>query len=115
MRGTTKIQWDEILQTLANERRRRVLDYVRTNGGSTSVDDIVSYLVAEEEGTSESDSTRVHLNLYHVHLPKLSDADLLSWDGGDEVTLGPLATHVAPEFVSPPSVAGTGGVGEADD
>lgn len=68
---------DGLFDALANDERRRLLDALERNGLS---DDGVTIPVASPServwGTSRA-------RLYHVHLPKLAETDVVEWDRTD--------------------------------
>lgn len=114
MRGVTHIDWDEILRTMSDGRRRRVVQFVRATDGPTTLEELASHL-ADAPESSEAELAGIRANLYHVHLPKLRDAGLVSWDGGDEVTPRSLSRELSPDLVAPPASTGQEGLGGADD
>lgn len=107
-------EWDAILRTLAHGDRRQIVQYVRSKDGPVSLDEVVDHLVEGSEGDSDAELASVRANLYHVHLPKLSDAGLVSWEGGEKVAPRTLSKELSGELVSPPPTL-AGGLGEADD
>lgn len=65
----------KVLLTLADERRRAVLDYLRASE-SAHIEDVAAYIAAQETvvpGDEPTDGTvrEIRIELYHVHLPKL--------------------------------------------
>jgi hypothetical protein len=80
---------DDVFHLLQNERRRRVIEYLREHeGGSTEgVDmrDVVEDIAAREHDTSvdllsSDERQRVYIALYQSHLPKLDDHDVIEYD-----------------------------------
>jgi len=70
---------------LADGQRRFVIESLRTASGGieTTLDEIAAHLTqaAERTGNEHVDSRRdLRCRLHHVHLPMLSDADLLEYD-----------------------------------
>jgi DNA-binding transcriptional ArsR family regulator len=103
-----------MLGTLADGQRRRVYRYVARSERPTSVDEIARHLL--DGRTADADErARVRARIYHVHLPKLDDAGLVSWDGGDQISRGVFSDHLSPDVVSPPSAVGAEGLGGAND
>lgn len=79
--GEIVLHTDRLLGLLANERRRLLLDTVRTEG-TVRVD---------------TDDPQRQLELYHIHLPKLEAADLIEWNRDAEtITSGPRFAEVEP-------------------
>ncbi|RXK51331.1 DUF7344 domain-containing protein [Halorientalis pallida] len=67
------------LDLLASERRRTVIEHLRAET-ETTVDDLIT--AATDDSADEQD---VHVSLVHRHLPKLADADAISYEErGDE-------------------------------
>lgn len=84
---------DKILRLLANEQRRRIVSEVLER--STEADGGVAF--PPSAPASESDDEYAELELYHVHLPKLADADVVDWDRENrEVTPGSKFEAVRP-------------------
>jgi DNA-binding transcriptional ArsR family regulator len=112
MSRETDAQWDTILRTLADDQRRRVYRRVVETDRPTSLDEIARHLIddADADGLAY-----VRARLYHVHLPKLADAGLVSWDGGDRISRGAFSDHLSADVASPPSAVRTEGLGRADD
>lgn len=76
---------DDLLSTLADPMRRRLVWYlVDREESTTTVEEVTDVLLGW--GTSEFDVVgpdereRVTLALRHVHLPKLADCDLIDYD-----------------------------------
>ncbi|MFC6726889.1 hypothetical protein ACFQE1_21430 [Halobium palmae] len=77
---------DEVLDLLGDERRRRVLYYLRDadRSESVSVDELVEAVAAAESdgGADVEEATleRLKVNLQHVHLPKAAEAEFVRYD-----------------------------------
>lgn len=76
----------EIYDVLRDERRARTLSVLMRE--STPVDtSTLARLVAADEATRESITServnKVHISLYHYHLPKLADMGLIENDESD--------------------------------
>lgn len=89
----------DVYELLANERRRYVLSVLREHGPVPLPD------LADEVANREHDAPlpqvpedavlRVYLSLWHVHVPKLADADVVTYDQEtDTVALGEHAESV---------------------
>lgn len=79
----------EIYGILRNERRQRVLRYVRRNGESCPIElsDLVEHVTAREAGISRAEISpaqrkRVYNALRQTHLPKLDEAGVIAFDPG---------------------------------
>lgn len=80
--------WDDVVDCLANERRRTALAVLEERSGPTSRRTLARE-VAEREGDGEPSRDAVEetlVTLHHVHLPKLVDAGIVEYDG-DEMTV----------------------------
>lgn len=78
---------DEVHRLLASERRRLLLTYLAKEAdGVVPFDDLVD-AIAERERPGPGPAThrdRVVADLYHVHLPKLADAEVIEYDPVEE-------------------------------
>lgn len=80
---TGQISLDELHSSLANERRRLVLSYLVTHSDEVlSVEDLVDVVAGCEtpQVGPHSQRTRIEIDLYHAHLPKLADAGIIDYD-----------------------------------
>lgn len=76
---------DALFSMLRNERRREVIAYLRGREGPTDLRDLSEHVAAVENGCDPADVTydqrkRVQTALYQMHLPKLADCDIVSYD-----------------------------------
>ena len=70
---------DAALRALADERRRLSIRYlVETPEGTASFDEIQDYVTAY--GADDTDPREVAIELHHVHLPLLTEADIVEYD-----------------------------------
>lgn len=75
---------DELLDNLSNERRRKAILTLATEGSATK-EEIASEMTGEESG---KEFERARVSLYQCHLPKMAEAGIVEeLDGG--YTLGP--------------------------
>ena len=81
---------------MADARRRAIVSVLDADGPPVSLADLARQVAAHEtEGTMDGECEspplqRVHLSLYHVHVPKLADAGVVSFDTDyNTVTAGP--------------------------
>jgi hypothetical protein len=114
---------DELFHLLQNQRRRRVLLYLQGTDSKVNMRDVAEQVAAWENDTtvealSSDERQRVYIALYQSHLPKLDDADVLSYNqqrGIVERT--PLAnqldTYLNVDTPSPLSDDETGNVNES--
>jgi len=91
---------DDVLRALADQRRRRVLAYLREHGDATRDElvDVLTGWLATDRASGEADSedhTRTALSLSHVALPKLDDVGLVTVDEEtDTVALADMSPWV---------------------
>lgn len=85
---TGRLQTDEAVRLLADERRRTVLRHLMTDpDGTVSVDDLVDLVVASEPssgGDRPQNRRRIELGLRCVHLPYLADIGVVEYETGTE-------------------------------
>lgn len=76
------ISTETILQLLANPHRREILRHLNDQNGPTDVEELTRTISADggTDVPSNQDERRPQIDLYHTHLPKLADADLLEYD-----------------------------------
>jgi hypothetical protein len=81
MNNSDDIDWTEVYEALADDRRRLVLDYVTDAAGQVRIEDLVEHLPESDgSGDPEEGQTREEIQLHHVHLPALAEARLVEWD-----------------------------------
>lgn len=75
---------DRAFDLLSNPRRRLLLHGLRLAGGTASLSGLASFVADREAGPSErpteESASRVYAGLWHVHLPKLDDLGVVSYD-----------------------------------
>ena len=75
---------DRVFTILTNRRRRYVLHSLKTSKTPMALADLTDELVRRETDRSptavQETRKQVYVQLYHRHLPKLADADLISFD-----------------------------------
>ncbi|WP_254536245.1 DUF7344 domain-containing protein [Halomarina litorea] len=69
------IDADDVYRLLADEQRRALLAVLLERDGEMTLDDLRSRLADRV-----SDERNAGIRLHHVHLPKLEDAGLLTYD-----------------------------------
>ncbi|WP_225333998.1 winged helix-turn-helix domain-containing protein [Halomicrobium urmianum] len=78
--NTSKQSTEDLLEILADPRRRFVLSYLSRNESATLYD-LSSRLAEIEDVDSAADCPdSLTTQLYHVHLPKLEEAGLITYD-----------------------------------
>ncbi len=76
---------DEAFSLLANHRRRLLLQVMATYGEELTLPDAAEEVAVRETGRkvtelSAEEVANVYISLYHDHLPRLVDANLLKYD-----------------------------------
>lgn len=104
--------WEPVFAVLANDRRRRVVSFLRDTGAPATVDDIAAHLVGDSP--SPKDLHGMRILLYHVDLPKLRSANLVEWDGRGDVSVGALSVRLPAELLSVPTAPTSGRHGGVD-
>lgn len=84
-------RFDEILSSLGNTQRRRIILYLQ-EAGPASKSEIAHQLMtwkcdSHPDEASEKAVKRVKINLHHKHLPELKDAGLIECDRRSEMVL----------------------------
>jgi hypothetical protein len=91
---------DGVFELLSNHRRRMVLYYLRTNGGSVDVQELATEIAAMENDVPPDELTsqqrkRVYVSLYQTHLPKMAELNTVDYDkDAGVVRLAPRAADV---------------------
>lgn len=81
MTGPTEADY----RSVARERRRRVLAYLREAETTTkSLTAVVDAVIERKTNSPTPDRESVRLDLYHVHLPLLDDAGVVDFDNTSE-------------------------------
>src|SRR6056297_3104084 len=100
--GAEPLSLDLVFEVLKNERRRRVLAYLRENDDTVSLSDVAEHIAAVENekpetALSSQERKRVYVGLYQCHLPKMDDTDVIDFDGNrGTVELGDNAEQLYP-------------------
>lgn len=76
---------DELFQILSNSRRRHIIYYLSQEGNELSLKELATKIAAVEGDVPESQITseerqRVYISLYQTHLPKLEEANIVTYD-----------------------------------
>lgn len=91
---------DEVFDALAHRRRRYLLWRLLVDDGPRSLEALARTLAARESGVPEADVDGedveyVYASLYHAHVPKLADLDVVEFDRRREtLARGPNAEQV---------------------
>jgi hypothetical protein len=78
-----RISTETALQLLTNQQRRQILRQLAETSGWTTVDQLKKDLGVTDSVTPEGNGSIEHrgIELHHVHLPKLADANVITYDG----------------------------------
>ncbi|NIB98363.1 hypothetical protein [Halobacterium sp. R2-5] len=92
---TDSLPRDDVYALLASERRRYVLSVLREHE-SLSLPDLADEVALREHDAPlpqvpEDAVLQVYLSLWHVHVPKLTDADVVAYDQDRDIVT--LAEH----------------------
>lgn len=87
-----KLSHNELLDSLTDRRRRQILRLLGNDSESVTERELAEQLVVDDgkksiEDVAEATIEGVRIRLQHVHLPRLDDAGLLSWDESDETVV----------------------------
>lgn len=86
---------DELFDVLSSDRRRYVIQVLEETSGSIDLHTLARQVAAREisapPGEVPDDRTEtVATSLYHLHLPKLSDIEVIEYDAEANCVRGPL-------------------------
>ncbi|SIS17838.1 DUF7344 domain-containing protein [Natronorubrum thiooxidans] len=71
---------NELLQLLAHQYRRQTFQFLDGQPDNTAtMDELVGYI------DSVADEVSLRTELFHVHLPKLNESNLIDWDSQSEM------------------------------
>lgn len=96
---TSALDQDEMFEALTHERRRYLL-YTLFDDDAISLQELAKKLTSWEDGVPKVDIDeekfeRVYASLYHAHVPKLADLDIIDFDRANEtITEGANAEPV---------------------
>jgi hypothetical protein len=80
--NTPRYSGDQLFSLLANRHRRTLLRQLREMD-ATNLNELVDVLIEAESVHEEAygkDRERIAVELHHVHLPKLSQVDVIEYD-----------------------------------
>ena len=99
-REEQQITYDECFDLLSNHRRRYTLHYLQRNEEAVTLGDLSEQVAAWENGISVEDLSyderkRVYTSLQQVHLPRMDDASVVTFDDREGVIeIGPAAKEL---------------------
>lgn len=92
------IDTDDVLDLLANERRRALLAVLADRDGGVHESELADVIASITEATNGTTPDRwrktTYVTLHQNHIPKLEDYDVVQQDAQGVVTLGPNADAV---------------------
>jgi hypothetical protein len=76
---------DQVFSLLKNERRRLVLEYLKTTENPASTSDLAEFVASHETGKpvshiNSSERKRAYVGLYQCHLPKMDDMEVIEFN-----------------------------------
>ena len=75
---------DATLDLLSNRRRRYVLYYLQEQGRPITIDELAEQVASwESEAGDPVDDQRVLTDLYHSQIPRLEEADAITFDSDE--------------------------------
>lgn len=79
---SSPLSLDRLLDVLATDHRRRVVEHLSHRGESVSLDSLAAEVASTHDDDSEGDAAHksTRIALYHSHLPKLVDSDVIEFD-----------------------------------
>lgn len=80
---------NHVFKALSHPRRRYLLYTLIQNGNEERLTDLAAKIAAWEadipvDEVADAERDRVYVSLYHNHIPKLAENDILDYDEGDE-------------------------------
>lgn len=72
------LSMDVAFDVLADGRRRAVLSYLLQYERRASLEELADHVLATEPAVTDD---RARATLHHLHLPKLADAGVITYDG----------------------------------
>jgi hypothetical protein len=83
--GSDGVGTETLFEVLGNRRRRHVIDVLRQRGGRVALDRLAEEVAARENGLDRTEISavqrkRVYTALQQTHLPKMDNADVLTFD-----------------------------------
>lgn len=74
----------EMFKVLTHEHREYILEYLAYRLGSVAVNELAEYIAIKEDELTLAGFERALMGLYHIHLPHLAAAGLISYDSTQE-------------------------------
>lgn len=92
------LELDEVFAALGHPRRRYLLYALVAGGNEETLTELATKIVAWEQDKPLADVTdderrRVHVSLYHSHVPKLADLGVLEYRESENIIVRALNTQ----------------------
>lgn len=90
----TQLDIDLVFDLLGTSRRRAVVRYLDAEPDPVAIGDLADHIAAQEYGKTVEQITpderkRVYVSLYQCHLPKMTAADVITYEQGEPIERGP--------------------------
>ncbi|WP_207890221.1 DUF7344 domain-containing protein [Natrarchaeobius chitinivorans] len=87
---TESVSLDTLFQILSHQHRRAVLGVLIENGRKLTLNDLTKEIAARNHETPitevpSDDVNKFHLSLYHNHVPRLAETQLIEYDEDREI------------------------------
>jgi DNA-binding transcriptional ArsR family regulator len=84
------LELDEVFSALSHPRRRYLLHTLVNESSEESLSELATKVAAWKQDRTTDDVTReerrrVHASLYHSHVPRLADLDIVEYHKGDDI------------------------------
>lgn len=86
--STTNLTATDIFPLLAHNRRRNILHFLAGHAGSVPLGALAEQLALWEDSVSRDHYERILTSLYHIHLPKLTEAGVIEYKIEQETVTG---------------------------
>jgi DNA-binding transcriptional ArsR family regulator len=82
------VDWETLYRLVSRPERRQVLSYLSDREGPVDVEELARVVAARREarpagGVADREWRALRTSLVHVHLPKLRNGGLVTWDRDD--------------------------------
>lgn len=91
----------DIFALLAKRRRRLLLRILQESDSPPSVSELAERIEAlEDESPSDEAQRTIYLSLYHNHLPRLEEADVVRYDRAEGTVAPDVNFHTIVRFLA---------------
>lgn len=105
--GDRRVNLDELLDVLANDRRRFLIAYLQDRTRPAAVADVATELTkwewdADNEHIPKDDIFSRYISLHHIHIPKMSEVGFIEWNHErNTIALGEMSDGVLDGYSLP--------------